>query len=836
MPKKSNASKQKHIEILKSRVKPSLKALTDEEYANFAKSLHGKGVHLLRTGGRLDGEWDEKKAIDGGWQKKPASWTVLEAHLKSSKPSEQRDFGLIPASMDLVIVDVDSGGPSAAAAIMQAIDAKPVFAYCSSLREDGPRFHIAYPAGEGGWKNKAIYHPETGARCGELRCGNGYIHMKRTHGAMAFDRAAAAKGRAPADLTPLLKGDKDAAAVAIDFENGNRNNSLNAAVFKAGLKGDKDAAKAAVAKGRNKGLGEDEIQDVVKRAWRDGVAKAKPKKETKRAKRAKTLQEKAESGIFKHYLEAQLPAAIEGAEGILMLFYRLGNRKDAWTPKPDEARFAELQAVERAKAEGKEPPEIESETEWANRMEDALTADGQEGRKARWKYLREMLTTAEKGNSDGLADALRTLGVEVRMNERRDKIEYRMDKGSMFGWRPLHDQHEAGLREFLRDNFRTRPSNPKSKRKTYPFPTRVKTAWEDTLNALIETKLADDFRDWLEALPPWDGVERLPTLLHNMYGCAEDDQFAAWAAHYMFCGAAWRTFEPGTSLHEIPILIGAQGIGKSAFPRCALPKEGRNIWFSDGLNLAGSPKEQVEAISGRVICESAELTGMRKVDLAKLKRFITANNDGDIRSAYDRRPKDRPRRMVLIGTSDRLDCIPADKAGYRRFVPVVLPTGCHVEAWMDEWREQLWAEGVAKYAEGMRANLPKELMSDQLGEVHNFIAIDQKLMDRLNHLIFETGELGDRPAPFSLISDAVNRREVAEDEREDEYGDTEKRATGAEIKPQYRYGDDLITAALNRLGWRKFSGRRRVNGNKVKTTLWTPPDCDEPEGLEASNI
>ena len=180
----------------------------------------------------------------------------------------------------------------------------------------------------------------------------------------------------------------------------------------------------------------------------------------------------------------------------------------------------------------------------------------------------------------------------------------------------------------------------------------------------------DPFYDWLMELPEWDGTERLDTLLIDLFA-AKDDKFTRWAGRYLPLAAIQRLYDPGCKLDEMPVLYGAQGVGKSAFPLALL---GNGEFFRDSLNLSGSDKEQIEAMIGGVIIEIAELTGIRRAHTDHLKAFLSRQADY-VRLAYRYDPIRIPRRCVFFGTTDRDDVLPNDPAGNRRFVVIECP-GC----------------------------------------------------------------------------------------------------------------------------------------------------------------
>ena len=211
-----------------------------------------------------------------------------------------------------------------------------------------------------------------------------------------------------------------------------------------------------------------------------------------------------------------------------------------------------------------------------------------------------------------------------------------------------------------------------------------------TFQALVGTFSAvDPFDEWLMALPPWDGVERLDTVFGDCFE-TPDTPLARWAARdTSSCGAILRARRPGAKLDTLVIFVGPQGVGKSTWLREVLPREHQAEWFADGLNLSAERKVLVEALDGRVMVEVSELAGARRADVPALKAFLTATDDGSIRRAYGRYTSPAPRRCVLVGTANPGAILPNDETGMRRFAPIVTPTGSDVERYMTANRDQL---------------------------------------------------------------------------------------------------------------------------------------------------
>ena len=280
----------------------------------------------------------------------------------------------------------------------------------------------------------------------------------------------------------------------------------------------------------------------------------------------------------------------------------------------------------------------------------------------------------------------------MRWNERAQCAEIKGDvwiahlDATEPNWERLTDRREALLRE--RVALITAPG------KDGPAPmTYSDAAWRRTFLAVLARRSVDPFLEWLAALAPWDGVERIDNTL-SAYFCADDDPLSRWTSRYILLGAILRAHAPGAKLDQMVVLIGPQGIGKSAFIRELLPPDEQSEWFADGINLADDSKRLVEALDGRVLVEVAEMAGSTRAELEALKAFISRTDDGSIRRAYMRNATPSPRRCMLVGTTNDETCLPNDSTGLRRFVPIRLKRGCDIEAELHEQREQLWAEAL----------------------------------------------------------------------------------------------------------------------------------------------
>ena len=207
------------------------------------------------------------------------------------------------------------------------------------------------------------------------------------------------------------------------------------------------------------------------------------------------------------------------------------------------------------------------------------------------------------------------------------------------------------------------------------------------------TKVADDrsyhpIREYLAALPEWDGVPRVDTLLIDYLG-AEDNSYVRAVTRKTLCAAVRRVQEPGVKFDTMLVLNGPQGIGKST-----LISRLAGEWFSDSLNLSDTKdKTAAEKLQGYWILEIGELAGLRKAEVETLRSFLSRQND-IYRAAFGRRATPHPRQCIFFGTTNAESGYLRDTTGNRRFWPVKTPGGGAKHSWelTHEDISQIWAE------------------------------------------------------------------------------------------------------------------------------------------------
>ncbi|WP_315266550.1 virulence-associated E family protein [Selenomonas noxia] len=221
----------------------------------------------------------------------------------------------------------------------------------------------------------------------------------------------------------------------------------------------------------------------------------------------------------------------------------------------------------------------------------------------------------------------------------------------------------------------------------------------------VDDRSYHPIREYFTALPPWDGVARVDTLLVDYLGAA-DNAYTRAVSRKVLCAAYRRIKEPGIKFDYMPVLNGAQGIGKSTF----IANLGMN-WFSDSLTLSDmNDKTAAEKLQGYWILEIGELAGMKKADLDKVKAFVSRVDD-KYRASFGRRVTSHPRQCVFFGTTNSENGYLRDITGNRRYWNIKLSGSSKYRPWQmtSELVQQIWAEVMILADAGEKLYLPPEL-------------------------------------------------------------------------------------------------------------------------------
>lgn len=264
------------------------------------------------------------------------------------------------------------------------------------------------------------------------------------------------------------------------------------------------------------------------------------------------------------------------------------------------------------------------------------------------------------------------VGVHIGHDTFRDEIM--LSDAGTDGWRRFTDADYVRLRAQL-------------ERGACGFEPIGKELMRDCVLMTAADNSFDSAQLWLSKLR-WDGVNRIDTFLVDYFG-VEDSPYTRAVARYMWTAMAGRVIEPGCKADMVPILVGDQGLGKSAAVKAMVPAED----FFAEISFAENEDNLSRKMRGKLIAEIGELKGLHSRDMETIKAFVTRSHEKWV-------PKYRefetvfPRRLIFIGTSNR-DQFLADDTGNRRWLPVRV-NKVDVKK-IRELADQLWAEASVKF-------------------------------------------------------------------------------------------------------------------------------------------
>ena len=273
---------------------------------------------------------------------------------------------------------------------------------------------------------------------------------------------------------------------------------------------------------------------------------------------------------------------------------------------------------------------------------------------------------------------------------------------------------------------------------------------------------------------------------------------ATLAMQRMMIGAVARAYNPGCSMSWLPILVGAQGVGKSMFSRCLVPD---NLFSEITTPLETLQKEQYR-LHVAWLLELPEIDNYFNIrNIENFKNLVTSRID-EVRYPYASLPSKLPRRFVMIGTTNRNQFL-VDSTGNRRFVPLEIGAGFQIP-WkqLAEQRDSLWAAAVHAY----RSDMGYEFNSGEIAAIAEYIQ-----------------EFGD-PDPWmdKVATYVILRQEVTA-------ADVLTHALDLDPRNQGRREARRIADVLQTLGWRRLVTSRKdeVTGKSKSIRIWQRPK-DEP--------
>ena len=228
-------------------------------------------------------------------------------------------------------------------------------------------------------------------------------------------------------------------------------------------------------------------------------------------------------------------------------------------------------------------------------------------------------------------------------------------------------------------------------------------------------------RDYLNALPTWDGKDRVRELTDHLTAVPVQEgqdsiqaqEELLWAFHkwLVACVATWLSDD--MSNHSIFVLIGPQGIYKTTFFRYLLPPDLR-FYFWENAHNSFSNKDDHIALTENCLVEIEEIDMFKDKDNAELKALSTAIKV-KVRRPYGRFTTEKHRLASFCATGNQEKFL-SDETGNRRWL-------CFLVSQIDDPRS--WNLDYAQ----LYAQLRDEYHADFQ---HWFSQRDQKRVERQN--------------------------------------------------------------------------------------------------------
>ena len=261
----------------------------------------------------------------------------------------------------------------------------------------------------------------------------------------------------------------------------------------------------------------------------------------------------------------------------------------------------------------------------------------------------------------------------LRRNVLSGKVEFKMREDVTADYRPLTQEAQNSmvihaLREGLDE-----VCNPKADITMY-------------VNS-EEVRMYNPVLAFLNDLPKWDGQNHVAKLFSRLPGLSSE-QLAFLAVWLRATVAHWLQLDTLHGNEVVPVLIGAQGCGKTTFLRRLLPCQLRE-YYLDHLNLSNKFDKEM-ALTNNLLVNLDELEAIRPSQHAALKQTLSKNKVNG-RPIFGKAQDDRPRYASFVSTTNNPHPL-TDATGSRRYICLRIPKGQLIDNAGDIDYDQLYAQ------------------------------------------------------------------------------------------------------------------------------------------------
>lgn len=282
-----------------------------------------------------------------------------------------------------------------------------------------------------------------------------------------------------------------------------------------------------------------------------------------------------------------------------------------------------------------------------------------------------------------------------------------------------------------------------------------------------------------------------------------DDPLANKALQRVLIGAVARAMDPGCPMDWLPVLVGGQGVGKTAFVSNLAPND---FFVEMTAPLEKLISEPYRMHRGWVV-EFGEIDKYFAPKYSSDFKLLISTKVDQVRRNYEE-PTSMKRRFVILGTTNKSQFL-VDATGNRRFIPIEVGDS-HVVP-IDELkqhRDNIWAAAMDAYNAGQTWLFAKE----EVGQLQEHIM-------RFNN---------DDPWQDTIKEHLCNRRIT----QVENIRDLLTSALGISVENQSRKESNRAIDVMQSLGWsrRKTTVGSSKDGSRRTARVWEPPDdwnCDD---------